>query len=74
MIDLVYVGMLIIGLLNQFKSPVRRIISIFGISAMVWIGLLLFDRLEMNSVLLSNTSYPDINLPYHFPIATFRTG
>ncbi len=56
MIDFVYAGILIIGPLNKFESPVRRIISFFSISAMVRIGLLSFDQLGMNSVFLSNAS------------------
>ncbi len=56
MVDLVYAGMLIIGPLNQFESPVRRIISVSSILVMVRIGLLSIDRVGMNSVLLSNTS------------------
>ncbi len=56
MINLVCAVILIIGPLNQFESPVHCIISVSSISAMVRIGLLLIDRLGMNSVLLSNAS------------------
>ena len=54
MIDLVYASMLIIGPFNQFKFFACRIINVSSILAMVWIGLLLFDQLMMNSILLSN--------------------
>lgn len=37
--DLVCFGKLIIGPLNQLKSPVYLIISISRISAIMWIGL-----------------------------------
>ena len=56
MIDRVCLGRLIIGPLNQLESPVRRIMIVSSISAMVLIGLFLVNKSGIASVLLSNAS------------------
>ena len=56
MIDLLYLDRLIIGPLNQLKSPVCCIISVFSILAMMNIGLFLVNWYEIASVLFSNVN------------------
>ena len=56
MIDLVCLSRLIIGPLNQLEFPVRRIMIVSSISAMVLIGLFLVNKSGIASVLLSNAS------------------
>lgn len=56
MIDLICVGRLIINPLNQLKSPVCHIMSVYSIWAMVYIGLLLVNWCGIASVLFSNAS------------------
>ena len=54
MIDLVCLGKLIIGPLNQLESPMRRIMIVSSILAIVRIGLFLVNRYRIALVLLSN--------------------
>ena len=56
MINLVYLGRLIIGPLNQLESPVRCIMIVSSILALMRIGLFLVNRCEIALFLLNNTS------------------